>query len=345
MRNKIIFLSFLFLAPFLLSAQYKDLLKDKSISWIGEFEMDLSFDLQQEGYNINAVELTKYAQPKGLQKCTDGNCLVDFLFGHIVRGEVLCYRTASLERPYTIEEVHNLTSSTDTVITFYPETFEEVIQIIKNEINPDDIRSCRTRQILYYDKNSKSLNSRLIAYAPLVTLTDAEGNSIGKKPLLWVATEDIFGQNVRSENASVAWAANIYTRVTPLDFSKLKIVKGNVDFQKFLHETARDGDRPVKSVNNKAGKFLNKKDIKEIYSSVDTIITFDAQTYEETVQIVKEDRSYKDVNACRLEQEWFYIPEKRLLINRLKSVVPVTEVKDKNGNFKYWKPFYKIEYQ
>ncbi len=345
MRNKTIAILFLLLSPGILFCQYKDLKKDKSITWIAEFEMDLSFDLQQSGDNTNELTLKKFIPPKGAAQGAGGDWLTRSLYHHIVKGEVLSYKTSALDRPYTIDEILRMVASVDTVITFNPETFEETIVVVKNDLDPDDIKTCRTRQAMYFDKTDGTFHTRLVAIAPLLEISDVNGNPVKKKPLAWVRMEDVFGHKINEKNKAIAWAATIYTRATPLQFSQLKVVKGNLDLRRQLYDTALKGQRPIERMTSPGkGAALSKKDIQSIYNSVDTVITFDPQTYVETVQVIKNDYKYSDVNACRLVQDWYYLPEKRMIVNRLRSIVPIVGVKDDKGNFKYWKALYAIEY-
>ncbi len=345
MRNKTIAILLFLLSPGFLFCQYKDLKKDKSITWIAEFEMDLSFDLQQEGDNTNDITLKKFLPPDDVEQRSDGDWVTQYLYGHITKGKVLSYETSSLERPYTIDEILKMVSTIDTVITFNPETFEEKIVVVKHELKPQDIKTCRTRQVIYFDKSTESFHSRLIAIAPLLSISDANGNPIKKKPLAWVRMEDVFGHRVNEKNKAIAWAATIYTNATPLEFNQLKVVKGDLDFRRQLYDTALKGKRPIERMTNAENRTtLSKKDIQSIYNSIDTVITFDAQTYEETIQVIKNDYDYLDVNACRLVQDWYYLPEKRMIINRLRSIVPIVEVKDNKEKFKYWKALYYIKY-
>ena len=59
MRSLIYSVLFLLFPAFSFS-QYSVLKKDKNISWIAEFEMELSFDLNRQGDHVNSLTLKKF---------------------------------------------------------------------------------------------------------------------------------------------------------------------------------------------------------------------------------------------------------------------------------------------
>ena len=342
MRNTFTIFLIAFHLPNFLFSQYQDLMKNKNITWIAEFEMDLSFDLSQSGDHTNELLLKKFIQPN--TKIIDGNnnALSLWLYDLIAKGKVLSYKDATFESPMNIEQTLSLIEFVDTVITFDPATAEESIAMVRNKFDPNEIKAWRTKQILYFDKSKNSLASSLYAIAPLVNV-----NNIGIHPLVWVKMDNLFKTAFDENNEAVKWAATIICSAAPLDLSQLKVVKGNLNLRKQLYLDASSGSKKVENQNEgyNGGEMLSKLDIENIYSgSVDTIITFDPVTYIESVQIIKNEFKPTDINQLRLVQDWYYMPEKRLLANRLKAVAPLVRVTDENVEFRYLRPLYYILY-
>lgn len=346
MRNLLVFLSIsLFLPPFA-QAQYKQLKRDNDITYIAEFEMDLSFDIQQKGSNTNTIILKKFIQPDEGSGEQNGNWLTGYLYQHILNGDLLTYKTSKLTKPLTINEVKEMVVSIDTVITFYPETFEEQIRVIKNELDPSSISTCRTKQAIYFDKTTGDISTCLIAITPLIDIKDENGHNIARKPLGWVKMESL-AQNLTSNDPAVTWAATINTLATPLDLSSLHVVKGGLDLRKHLKERALDNSHQIESGNDgfNSKNYLSKQQVEEIYSgSIDTVVTFNPSTYEEHIQVINNEFELKDINEVRLVQEWYYLPEKRLLVNRLKAIAPTVKIYDTKKEFLFNKPLYYIRY-
>ena len=57
-------------------------------------------------------------------------------------GEITVYSAEDdkFSNKMSIEEVSSIGSSVDTVTTFDPETYEEQIQIVSNDLNPEDVK-------------------------------------------------------------------------------------------------------------------------------------------------------------------------------------------------------------
>lgn len=90
--------------------------------------------------------------------------------------------TASLDP----NEVASMGASIDTVTTFDPVTYEEKIQIVTNEINPEDVKRFRLKEIWFFDEESSTLQVRILGIAPLLDVNDENGNFKYEKPMFWV---------------------------------------------------------------------------------------------------------------------------------------------------------------
>ncbi len=332
--------------PYLAISQYQDLLKNSDITWIAEFEMDLSFNLEQSGENTNKVTPKKSLQTKGVAG-DSRDLIAEFMYDHITNGEVLAYETSSLLMPFGFDQILDKVSSYDTITNVDPATSEEKEQIVKNEFDHSSLKTCRTKQALYFNGKTNSLGTYLIAIAPLMEISRPDESPMQKEPLGWIKMDDL-PNNVYSENLSaVTWAATIETNATPLDFSKLKVVKGGLDFRKFLYDNAINGSHQVEDGRSGYGSshFITKQEIEKVYTNrIDSVITFDPATYTDNVEIVMSNFKPTQINNCYLVQDWFYIPEKKLLTNRLKAITPIIPVIDYKGQIRYYQPLYYIRY-
>ncbi len=103
-------------------------------------------------------------------------------------GDVTSYSTEDdkFTTPLTPDEVGTMGATQDTVITFDPETYEEQIQIVRNEINPEDIKRFRLKEIWFFDEESSTMQVRILGIAPLRDITDDAGNFQYEQPMFWI---------------------------------------------------------------------------------------------------------------------------------------------------------------
>ena len=83
-------------------------------------------------------------------------------------------------------EVATMGATVDTVITFDPETYEEQIQIVRNELNPEDVKRFRLKEIWFFDEETSTMQVRILGIAPLIDVKDDNGNFKYEKPMFWV---------------------------------------------------------------------------------------------------------------------------------------------------------------
>lgn len=105
-----------------------------------------------------------------------------------INGEITVFSTEDDKFTYKLEpdEVASMGASIDTVITFDPETYEEQIQVVRNDLNPEDVKRFRLKEIWYFDEESSTLNVRILGIAPLIDVNDDNGNFRYEKPMFWV---------------------------------------------------------------------------------------------------------------------------------------------------------------
>ena len=105
-----------------------------------------------------------------------------------INGDITVYSTEDdkFTMPLTPGEVASKGASIDTVITFDPETYEEQIQVVRNELNPEDVKRFRIKEIWFFDEESSTLQVRILGIAPMIDVTDENGNFLYEQPMFWV---------------------------------------------------------------------------------------------------------------------------------------------------------------
>ena len=131
-----------------------------------------------------------------------------------VNGEIDTYSTEDDKFTYKLEpdEVASMGASVDTVITFDPETYEENIQVVRNDLNPEDVKRYRVKEIWFFDEESSTVQVRILGIAPLKDVTDDNGNFRYEQPMFWVyypncrellARHNVF--NPGNDSSNITW--------------------------------------------------------------------------------------------------------------------------------------------
>ena len=103
-------------------------------------------------------------------------------------GEITVYSTEDdkFSIPLTPDEVASMGASVDTIATVDPETYEETFQIVRNEVDPTDVKRYRLKEIWFFDEETSTMQVRILGIAPLIEEFDDNGNFRYERPMFWV---------------------------------------------------------------------------------------------------------------------------------------------------------------
>ncbi len=112
----------------------------------------------------------------------------NILFDAAMEGEITAYSVEDdkFTNPLRPDELRNMVSSIDTITTFDPVTYEERIEVVENEMNPADIQRYRIKEVWFFDEETSTMQVRVLGIAPLLDVTDDNGNFLYEQPLFWV---------------------------------------------------------------------------------------------------------------------------------------------------------------
>ena len=106
-----------------------------------------------------------------------------------MNGEIGAYRVNDYDKfdsRLQPDEVASMGSNIDTVITFDPETYEEQVQVVRNDLNPEDVKQFRVKEVFFFDEETSSMQVRILGIAPLLDVKDDNGNFRFTKPMFWI---------------------------------------------------------------------------------------------------------------------------------------------------------------
>jgi len=101
-------------------------------------------------------------------------------------GDVTAYNDEKFQNKLTVDDVRAKISRSDTVAKPDIETGEVKMVVVPNDINIEDIKTFRIKEVWYFDSQLSRLFVRIIGIAPIYSKTDEMGNYIGEQVMFWV---------------------------------------------------------------------------------------------------------------------------------------------------------------
>ena len=103
------------------------------------------------------------------------------------KGKITLYNTETddFSYPMSEEDLNKKLFTSDTVeIWTEAETME--LRVVSDEINPEDIKRYRVKEVWYFDSKSSVMKVRILGIAPLKEVFDDFGNFKYEQPMFWV---------------------------------------------------------------------------------------------------------------------------------------------------------------
>lgn len=106
----------------------------------------------------------------------------------IQSGELQAYSVEddAFSIPLNSQDVDKILYRIDTVAIVEPEHYSEHYEIVRNTINPEDIKRYRLKEVWFFDSKRGKLDVRILGIAPLKEEYDDNGNFKYERPLFWV---------------------------------------------------------------------------------------------------------------------------------------------------------------
>lgn len=109
------------------------------------------------------------------------------LVDKIKEGKIIAFKDEFFKEPMAKEQVDSIIFNIDSVTVYDPENYEEKIEVVKSEINPEDIMRYRLKEVWYFDKESSMLKGRILGISPLKEeYNEDTGEFKYEMPLFWI---------------------------------------------------------------------------------------------------------------------------------------------------------------
>jgi gliding motility associated protien GldN len=92
--------------------------------------------------------------------------------------------------PISAKDLQRMIYRIDTVPVYDIDAGKEEYQIVRDDLNPEDVKRYRIKEHWWFDTRSSSLRVRILGIAPLIEEYDDMGNLKYERPLFWVYYPD-----------------------------------------------------------------------------------------------------------------------------------------------------------
>lgn len=187
---------------------------------------------------------------------------------------------------------------------------------------------------------------------PVVPITEASDpdDQPGEKPLDDIVKKELVNSHrvlpyPTIREADIFYERRIWRIIDVREKMNAPFVYPEDPFFKILSDAATKGDIRVYSTeDDKFTKQLTPDEVTAQLFSVDTAVTFDPETYEEKIQVVRNETNWEDVKRFRIKEVWYFDKQKSELRVRILGIAPLIDQKDNQGNFRYEKPMFWVYY-
>lgn len=117
-------------------------------------------------------------------------------------GDITLYHHSfggEFSEPMTQNEAERVGTSTDTIFTFDPVTFEEIMQVVQNDLNWEDIQKYRIKEVYFFDEETSKLDVRILGIAPIIDRRNDNGDYLNSGPMFWTYYPELRETLARSE--------------------------------------------------------------------------------------------------------------------------------------------------
>ncbi len=117
----------------------------------------------------------------------EGESLIEILVAHARNQDIQLYGTLGDEfkDPMSADEQKNIGTSVDTIVTFDPDTFADIITPVVNKLNPKNIKKFRLKEVWFFDEETSTMGVRILGIAPIIQRFDDNGNFLNEGPMFW----------------------------------------------------------------------------------------------------------------------------------------------------------------
>lgn len=361
--KKVCRLLFFILFPVSAEAQYERILKNPDVIWAAEMNMTyyLHPPLSWDSVPPNDIIFWKNYDPKNHIPYEGSEMLMEKILAVARSGDWTAWQFAgesvsvkhlliplldpegpSLQIADTVRqisayEVSRILEPYGLTVVLNPDTGEDELKETPNTWDITTYYAIRAKQLLYFDEKKGDFELLTYAIAPVRLFKRYEyDRSIGENRVylsdfipFWLKMPDFSGRKSRKQpsvnDSNISWAAQIKTLGNSPELENLRPLKDLKPpvMQVLLDRFRTDAKFKVYDTTDEPIPFEVRRDI---LMSIDTLIMFDPETYEEKIEIGKNELRAEDFPRLRLIQNWYWDDRQQRLVIQLQSFAPLLSI-------------------
>jgi hypothetical protein len=340
----------------------ESLLNNKDISWVGEYELTLPFDLIFKNlmldpamHNLQLSEIMSYRDYRFSDVYSDSfiktlnienmgitrlkemdlnTSFAYFLAKSVKDAKTLAYKDDALSQKINPDEIEKYFYMTDTLMLINPETMVETTVSVKNKLNPDNIPFCKAKLLVYYDSKNLNYNIVCTSIAPMIDIINNSGDYVNTVALFWIPVFN-YQSTLDYSNSNINYAIN--TRIS-LDFNKADVVKSidkPIDAIFNFIEGVRKTPSKHEIYASQIGldtQLYKIEDLKNFGNTIDTVVVIDPETGKYVNKPVINYLTKENFpGQIRFEMNWYWDRKEQKLKTTTLSFAPIIDIFDSEG--------------
>lgn len=169
----------------------------------------------------------------------------EILIDGIMNGDLVAFDKDDFKNMYPPEDVEAQLFSMDTTEIIDPDTYETTLKVVRNEINPEDIRRFRIKEIWFFDEESASVKVRILGIAPIRdVIDDNTGEYKYEIPMFWIyypQARELFAKNR---------VFNDYNDAAPMTWDDVFEIR---QFSSYIYKASNVNDLRLKDMYSESG--------------------------------------------------------------------------------------------
>lgn len=342
-----------FLIPAFLSAQYEQILNDPDVIWAAEITLEFIVEPEYAGITVDSLNSSvplKILNANPGEIVPDQNTLASRLLDLAENGPWPVYLDPKDATPLSKAERLKRLFTFDTITVTDVETRLLKNVAVHNDLDPTQLQRVRVRQLLYYRAKTAEFEVFTLGFAPIINRTVSYGEVdvfLYSYTPFWFKSPQAKGKKAAYPDLNsrdITWARRLKTMANDVRLDSLRPFK---DLRQPLSQelVSRFRDDPAYAAVNSDWSPILPPERNKLIFKADTVITFDPETYEEKVEVVKSEITGQEIGGLRLMEDWFWEEKSKNLVMRLYAFAPMVEIKDSEGNFRYLLPLFWREKQ
>ncbi len=354
----------------------ESLLNNKDITWVGEYEVTIPFNLPTNKSLLSQVvlnfEKNYYASTlnkefnsghfnETLKKTFDLDSFsilklkemdIFYSFSYLLANSVrsknaLAYWDPNLKTQLSPEEKSKILKYRDTIQVIDPDNYEEREEIIWKEKNPNNFILTKAKFLVYFDAANAKFNAICTTIAPVLDYYDAKSNLIKSEPLFWIPvyTPDT---TLNYYNQDINYAINSSISFNLKKLNELKKIDSlRSGFDKLLQNIKANPTKfeLYRGISSRLGSNfsptqLNNNEKEIIDMRYDTVWIANPESFEIIGKYVSHTDDSEDVKSMGFEINWYFDSKEQKLYALSLSFAPFKEYFDDNGNLKHIAPWF-----